>query len=56
MADKFMAWSDAPATQAIELADVIDKKSGSGLIHWAGAKRTPIIKRMARADILLFFQ
>lgn len=56
IADKFMSWSESDEVKTIKISEIILAKSEIGVIHWAGALRTPFIKKMTRADILIFFQ
>jgi len=53
---QFFIWGDGAAAKKIRLADIVSKNATGGLIHWAGAKRTPFVKQMTRGDILTFFQ
>lgn len=53
---QFMIWSQGAEAKKILIRDVIAKTAQGGLIHWAGARRTPFINRMTRFDILDFFQ
>lgn len=53
---QFMLWSEGSEAKRVALNEVIAKTSKGGLIHWAGAKRTPVINKMSRNDILDFFQ
>ena len=53
---EFMVWSEGSDAKKIKVEDVIKKNTKAGIIHWAGAKRTPFIKYMSGADILSFFQ
>lgn len=54
--DSFMIWSESSTAKIISLKTIIDGNFNGGLIHWAGAKRTPVLKKMSKSDILLFFQ
>lgn len=53
---KFMIWSESKEAKMLELNNVISKTATGGVIHWAGAKRTPFIQKMTRNDIIEFFQ
>lgn len=54
---EFMVWSKSQKLQEIPLDKVINKQLvEEGIIHWAGDIRTPLLERMNRADILLFFE
>jgi hypothetical protein len=55
-ADDFMIWSESEKAKKIKKADLIFKKADAGMIHWAGATRTPFLKKMTGTELLVFFQ
>jgi hypothetical protein len=54
--DKFMIWSESEEAKNITLDKVIARCEHGGLIHWAGARRTPYLKKMSNSSVLEFFE
>ncbi|MFN4285610.1 MAG: hypothetical protein ACK4E8_06550 [Lacibacter sp.] len=54
--DHFMIWSESQQAKNITLSDVQEGNIQSGLIHWAGALRSPSLKKMSGSDLLTFFE
>lgn len=55
--ENYMIWSEALGlVNEIAILDIMEGKKYPYLIHWAGALRTPLLVKMTRSDILIFFE
>jgi hypothetical protein len=53
----FMYWSEGnEVKQQLKLEDIKNETAPPFVIHWAGAFRSPLVNKMSRSDILLFFE
>lgn len=53
---KLMLWSEAEYMKRIPIEKIVEGEEYPYVIHWAGALRTPHLKKMTRNDILIFFE
>jgi hypothetical protein len=51
----FMIWGEKTHISSTSLQDVIDKKSHSYLIHWAGTMK-PLLRKVDGGEFLMFFE
>jgi hypothetical protein len=55
--EHYMIWSENKESQKMVTMETVSSGNEHPLlIHWAGALRTPLINRMTRSDILIFFE
>ena len=52
----YMLWSELEAVKQIPITHVIAGNVYPFVIHYAGAIRTPLLNKMTRADLLIFFE
>jgi lipopolysaccharide biosynthesis glycosyltransferase len=52
----FMLWFDSEPVKRLNLDSIIRGSVYPYVIHWAGALRTPYLRKMKRGDILLYFE
>jgi lipopolysaccharide biosynthesis glycosyltransferase len=52
----YMIWSETATAKGMSLEEIKNGNKYPYLIHWAGALRIPLIGKMTRGDILLFFE
>ena len=53
---QFMIWSEGSESRNLDLESVKDGEKYMLLVHWAGATRVPLLKKMTRSDILVLFE
>ena len=53
---KYMIWSETDEVRNIDLQDLVKNTYSEKLIHWAGAKRTPILNKMSGGALLNFYE
>jgi hypothetical protein len=53
---EFMLWGNSKEILNLELQKIQDTKQYSFLIHWAGCKRTPLLRKMNGNKVLRFFE
>jgi len=55
--ENYMLWSEnQKLVKEILISDIVKGEKYPYLIHWAGALRTPLLNKMTRSDILIFFE
>lgn len=53
---KFMLWAAGNDVLNCSLKEIENNKLTCGVIHWAGCLRIPLVIKMVRGDVLVFFE
>ena len=54
--ERFMIWAKSKEAGKMDLEEIMNKNITAGLIHWAGCVRYKAVSKMARGEVLCFFE